>query len=56
MQIVRVPGWSWPSYSGAEYFGRRHSLMIGPFLILYGQMTDAEIMRWDALRSGASDD
>lgn len=43
MQIIRIPGWHWPSYGRAEYYGRRHGLTIGPMLILWGQMTASEI-------------
>ena len=43
IQILRVPGWGL-SYARAAYYGRRHSLHIGPFLIFWGQMTEAELI------------
>jgi hypothetical protein len=48
MQILRVPEWGF-DYMDACYFGRWHSVHLGPFLIFWGQMTDVEIMAWDAL-------
>jgi hypothetical protein len=50
MQILRVPALGF-SYSRAEYYGRRHSLHIGPLLIFWGQMTEAEISAWDKARA-----
>lgn len=52
MQIVIVPGWGF-DHARAEYYGRRHSLHIGPLLILWGQMTDSEIEMWDLAHSAA---
>lgn len=49
MQIIRVPAWGF-DYMGAEYFGRRHSVHIGPFLIFWGQMSPEEIEAWDKSR------
>lgn len=49
MQVIRVPGWGL-GYGDACYWGRRHCLEIGPFMILWGQMTDTEIEAWDATR------
>ena len=46
MQVIRVPSWGF-SYGDACYYGRRHSLHIGPFWFLWGQMTDAEIEAWE---------
>lgn len=45
MQVIRLPGWGF-SYCEARYYGRRHSLHIGPFWFLWGQMTDAELQAW----------
>lgn len=45
MQVIRLPGWGF-SYCEARYYGRRHSLHIGPFWLLWGQMTDAELQAW----------
>jgi hypothetical protein len=42
MQIMRVPGWGF-DYCEARYYGRRHSVHIGPVLIFWGQMTEAEL-------------
>jgi hypothetical protein len=47
MQVLRTPGWGF-SYGPAQYYGRRHSVQVGPFWILWGQMTDAELEAWDA--------
>ena len=49
MQIIRVPGWGL-SYSGAHYYGRRHSLHVWSWLIFWGQMTMAEIEAWEDQR------
>lgn len=49
MQIIRVPAWGL-YYGGAEYFGRRHFVHIGLFVILWGQMTPDEIEAWDKSR------
>lgn len=45
MQVIRVPSWGF-SYCEARYYGRRHSFHIGPFWLLWGQMTDAELQAW----------
>jgi hypothetical protein len=51
MQVMRIPGWEWwPDYETAEYYGRRHSLAIGCWLIFWGQMTDADIEAWETAR------
>jgi hypothetical protein len=42
MQIVRVPSWGF-DYCEARHYGRRHSVHVGPFLIFWGQMTEAEL-------------
>jgi hypothetical protein len=39
MQIVRVRSWSF-SYCEARYYGWRHSVQIGPWLIFFGQATE----------------
>lgn len=52
LSIIRVPGWGL-SYGDACYYGRWHSLHIGPWLVFWGQMTDAEIEAWDDARAPA---
>ena len=42
MQIMRLPGWGL-SYCDAGYYGWRHSLHIGPFLIFWRKLTPIEI-------------
>lgn len=37
MQILRLPTWGF-SYCEARYYGRKHSLHVGPLLILWGQL------------------
>lgn len=54
MQVMQVPVWGF-DYCEACYYGRRHSLHIGPFLILWGQMTDAELEAWDAAQHRRED-
>lgn len=53
MTILRLHGWWWPSYSSAEanFWGWRHCVTIGPALILWGLMTEAELIE-DARRYG----
>lgn len=45
MQIFRAATWGL-SYSDACYYGRRHSAHIGPVLILWGQMSEADMTEW----------
>ena len=45
MQIVRVPGFGL-SYDRAEYYGRRHCVHVGWWLIFWSQMTEAELQDW----------
>ncbi len=49
MTVVRVPGWGF-DYSEAHYYGWRHSLHIGPWLIFWGKMTEAELQADDFKR------
>lgn len=49
MQVIRLPGWGL-DYCEASYYGRRHSVHVGPFLILWGQMTEMELQAWDLAR------
>ncbi len=47
IQVVRVPGWCL-SFGGAEYYGRRWCLSIGPWLVFLWQMSDEALERWHA--------
>jgi len=38
MTIIRVPSWGL-TYSPAEYYGFRHGLQIGPWLVFLGRLT-----------------
>ncbi len=42
MQVIKVPSWGF-IYGNAEYYGRRHSMHIGPLWVLWGQMTPEEL-------------
>jgi hypothetical protein len=53
MNIVCVPGWGC-DYSEAAYYGCHHSIHIGPWLIFWGAMTDAELKAWDDKRREAT--
>lgn len=44
--VVRVPSWGL-EYGEAKFYGWHHFLHIGPWLIFWGRMTEAEIMEWD---------
>lgn len=43
MTRVYVPTFGWLTYSEARYYGYRHSVHIGYWLFLWGQMTPDEI-------------
>lgn len=49
MVVVRVPGWGLDCM-GAHYYGWRHSIHVGPFLIFWGRMSLEEIEAWDGSR------
>ena len=46
MAIIRVPVWGM-DYSEAAYYGWRRSLHIGPFIVFWGMMSEAELNAWD---------
>lgn len=43
--VVRVPSWRVDYQSPGWYWGWRHSVQIGPWLIFWGRMSEAEIER-----------
>lgn len=45
MQVLRIPSWGF-EYGEARYYGWRHCVHIGPLLIFWGRMTEAEIRTW----------
>jgi len=47
--VVRVPGWGF-DYCEARYYGWRHSLHVGPWLIFWGAMTEDEIREYHEAR------
>lgn len=52
MQMMLLKSWGL-NYFPAQYYGRHHSLHVGPVLFFWGQMTAAEIEMWEAGRRTA---
>lgn len=51
MQILRVPTFGF-GIGEAGYYGRRHFVIAGWWIILWGQMTDEEIWAYDDRSDG----
>lgn len=43
--VVRVPCWAFDYQAPGWYWGWRHSVQIGPWIIFWGRMSDAAILR-----------
>ncbi len=43
--VVRVPSWGFDYERPGWYWGWRHSVQIGPWLVFWGKMSGAEICR-----------
>ena len=41
--VVRVPGWALDYQAPGWYWGWRHSVQIGPWIIFWGRMSEAEL-------------
>lgn len=53
MTIVLVLSWGF-NYSEARYYGWRHSVHVGRFIMFWGYMTPAELVAYDEQRMGRS--
>ena len=46
MEIIRAPWWGLSLYP-AEYWGWHHAAHVGPLVIFWGKMTEAELNQRD---------
>lgn len=49
MIILRVPYWGFNYMQPGGYWGWRHIVTIGPWLIFWGRMTDRELDEWEGV-------
>jgi hypothetical protein len=50
MRVLRLPVFGWLEYTEARYYGWRHCLHVGYWLLCWGDMTGAEIDAYESAR------
>ena len=43
MEIIRLNSWHWPELGEARFYGWRHTITVGPFMIFLGRMSAADM-------------